>query len=110
MIGINTIVRITITMATISIPGPQTVPPSDPYLVMQNEKQMELEATTGARSPNPYEAVGRFVKAYYYYNLTSLYGDVPLTDALQGALNTTPAYTPQEQVFVYILNELDFRQ
>ena len=80
----------------------------DPYLVMQNEKQMELEATTrGTAALNPYEAVGRFVKAYYYYNLTSLYGDVPLTDALQGALNTTPAYTPQEQVFVYILNELD---
>src|SRR5580698_6899395 len=80
----------------------------DPYLVMQNEKQMELEATTrGTAAVNPYEAVGRFVKAYYYYNLTSLYGDVPLTDALQGALDTKPAYTPQEQVFAFILNELD---
>ncbi|HXB34972.1 MAG TPA: SusD/RagB family nutrient-binding outer membrane lipoprotein [Puia sp.] len=80
----------------------------DPYLVMQNEKQMELEATTrGTAAVNPYEAIGRFVKAYYYYNLTSLYGDVPLQGALEGALNTTPAYTPQEQVFAYILNELD---
>jgi Starch-binding associating with outer membrane len=80
----------------------------DPYLVMQNEKQMETEATTrGAAAVNPYEAVGRFVKAYYYYNLTSMYGDVPLENALEGALNTTPTYTPQEQVFAYILNELD---
>src|SRR5580692_2802126 len=80
----------------------------DPYLVMQNEKQMELEATArGTAAVNPYEAIGRFVKAYYYYNLTSMYGDVPLDGALEGALNTTPTYTPQEQVFAYILNELD---
>jgi hypothetical protein len=80
----------------------------DPYLVMQNEKQMELEATTrGAAAVNPYEAVGRFVKAYYYYNLTSMYGDVPSATALGGPLNTTPTYTTQELVFNYILNELD---
>jgi Starch-binding associating with outer membrane len=80
----------------------------DPYLVMQNEKQMELEATSrGTAALNPYEAVGRFIKAYYYYNLTSMYGDVPLATALQGPENTTPTYTPQEQVFAYILSELD---
>ncbi|HTR30652.1 MAG TPA: SusD/RagB family nutrient-binding outer membrane lipoprotein [Puia sp.] len=80
----------------------------DPYLVMQNEKQMEAEAKSrGAAAVNPYEAVGRFVKAFYYYNLTSLYGDVPLETALQGAVNTTPTYTPQEKVFAYILSQLD---
>ncbi len=36
---------------------------------------------------NPYEAVGRFINAYYYYNLTSMFGDVPLTDALQAPAN-----------------------
>ncbi len=65
----------------------------DPYLVMQNEKQMEMEAASrGAAAVNPYEAIGRFVKAYYYYNLTSLYGDVPMETALEGPKNTTPTY------------------
>lgn len=80
----------------------------DPYLVMQNVKQMDMETVSrGVAALNPYEAVGRFVKAYYYYNLTSMYGDVPLTEALEGPENTTPAYTPQEQVFAYVLSELD---
>ena len=69
---------------------------------------MEKEATKrGAADVNPYEAVGKFIKAYYYYNLTSMFGDVPQADALGGASNSTPAYTPQERVFLYVLNVLD---
>ncbi|MGZ3901840.1 MAG: SusD/RagB family nutrient-binding outer membrane lipoprotein, partial [Bacteroidia bacterium] len=80
----------------------------DQYLVIKNVVQMEQEATSrGASNVNPYEAVGRFIRAYYYYNSTSLFGDVPLTEALQASKNSTPAYTPQEQVFQYVLNELD---
>jgi hypothetical protein len=80
----------------------------DPYLVMKNVIQMEKEATSrGAAAVNPYEAVGRFVRAYYYYNLTSMFGDVPQTDALQGATDPAPAYTPQELVFKYALDQLD---
>ncbi len=80
----------------------------DPYLVLKNVAQMESEVTSrGAASVNPYEAVGRFIRAYYYYNLTSMFGDVPQADALEGTQNFTPTYTPQEQVFAYVLNELD---
>jgi len=80
----------------------------DPYLVLKNVVQMENEATKrGAAAVNPYEAVGKFVRAYYYYNLTSMFGDVPQADALGGAANATPTYTPQEQVFLYVLNILD---
>ncbi len=80
----------------------------DPYLVLKNVVQMENEATKrGAATVNPYEAVGKFVRAYYYYNLTSMFGDVPQADALGGAANSNPTYTPQEQVFLYVLNILD---
>lgn len=80
----------------------------DPYLVLKNVVQMEREAASrGAAAVNPYKAVGRFIRAYYYYNLTSMFGDVPLTDALQAPANSTPSYTPQAQVFHYVLNELD---
>jgi hypothetical protein len=80
----------------------------DPYLVLKNVVQMENEAASrGAADVNPYKAVGRFIRAYYYYNLTSMFGDVPLTEALQAPANATPSYTPQEQVFEYVLNQLD---
>lgn len=78
----------------------------DPYLVLKNVVQMEKEVQTrGGAAVNPYEALGRFIRAYYYYNLTSLFGDVPQAEALSGI--ATPAYTPQEQVFAYVLGELD---
>ena len=82
--------------------------PFNSYLVLKNVVQME-NAVVGvdAGHVNPYEAIGRFVRAYYYYNLTSLMGDVPQTQALEAQANPTPTYTPQEQVFEYILNELD---
>jgi len=80
----------------------------DPYLVLKNVVQMEKEATSkGVSDVNPYEAVGRFINSYYFYNLTSIFGDVPITEALEAPANTTPSYTPQEQVFQYVLNELD---
>ncbi|HXB95644.1 MAG TPA: SusD/RagB family nutrient-binding outer membrane lipoprotein [Puia sp.] len=81
--------------------------PFNSYIVLKNVAQMANEVTSrGGSKLNPYEAIGRFVTAYYYYNLTSLMGDVPLTQALS-ATTTTPSYTPQEQVFAYALNQLD---
>lgn len=80
--------------------------PFNSYLVLKNEQQMEAQVNSrGGAKVNPYEAIGRFVKAYYYYNTTSLMGDVPLTQALGNT--STPSYTPQEQVFAYVLNQLD---
>ncbi|HSZ84471.1 MAG TPA: SusD/RagB family nutrient-binding outer membrane lipoprotein [Puia sp.] len=80
----------------------------DPYLVIKNVVQMEKEVTSrGGAAVNPYEALGRFIKAYYYYNMTSMFGDVPQAEAVTTPINQTPAYTPQEQVFAYVLSELD---
>src|SRR5450432_1990901 len=47
----------------------------DPYLVLKNVVQMDLEAAKTLPAVNPYKAVGRFVQAYYYYNMTSFFGD-----------------------------------
>jgi hypothetical protein len=80
----------------------------DPYLVIKNIVQMEKEVTSrGGAAVNPYEALGRFIRAYYYYNMTSMFGDVPQAEAVTTPINQTPAYTPQEQVFAYVLSELD---
>jgi hypothetical protein len=80
----------------------------DSYLVMKNVVQMEQETISrGVSALNPYEAIGRFIRAYYYYNLTSLFGDVPQDQALEAGANSKPAYTPQEKVFKYVLDQLD---
>lgn len=80
----------------------------DPYLVLTNVLQMDKEITSrGGSKVNPYEAIGRFVTAYYFYNLTSMFGDVPLTDALQAPKISSPTYTSQETVFKYVLDQLD---
>jgi hypothetical protein len=94
---------------TLSVNSDGTSPgPFNSYLVLKNVDQMEKEVTSrGGAAVNPYEAVGRFIKAYYYYNLTMLYGDVPQADALNAPANSKPSYTPQEQVFLYVLNTLD---
>ncbi len=79
-----------------------------PYLVLKNVIKMDSEATaTGGPQLNAFEAIGRFVTAYYLYNMTSFFGDIPQAQALQGVLNQMPAYTTQAEVFKYVLSELD---
>lgn len=44
-------------------------------------------------------AVAKILKAYFYWNLTDRWGDVPYTEALQGADDFTPAYDTQESIY-----------
>jgi len=44
-------------------------------------------------------AVAKILKAYFYWNLTDRWGDVPYTEALQGNKNFTPAYDTQESIY-----------
>ena len=81
--------------------------PFNSYLALKNVVQMETEANKLFGNTNAYEAVGRFIKAYYFYNMTMLMGDVPLTQALQSPTILTPKYDSQESVFAYVLHQLD---
>lgn len=82
--------------------------PFDGYLVLKNVTKMEEETKkTGAADVNPYAAVGKFAKAYYFYNLSSLMGNLPMTEALQGIEIKTPAYDDQKTIFLQILTWLD---
>ena len=77
--------------------------------VLKNVDYMEKEAekTTGSNK-TPYHAIGKFLKAYYYYNLTSLMGDVPLSEANQGENGIfQPKYDSQKEVFLQILKWLN---
>src|SRR5580698_7483648 len=48
--------------------------PFNSYLAIKDVVQMENAADTLYGTTNAYEAVGRFIKAYYFYNMTMLMG------------------------------------
>ncbi len=76
---------------------------------LKNIDRMETEAiNSGAAKVNPYSAIGKFLKAYYYYNLTSLMGDIPMSEAVKGLEGVfSPKYDDQKEVFLQIIKWLD---
>lgn len=84
--------------------------PFDVYMnILKNVSQMEVEAQKSAgNDKTPYHAIAKFLKAYYYYNLTSLMGDVPMSEAVKALDGTLqPKYDTQKEVFLQILKWLD---
>ena len=53
------------------------------------------------------EGEARFFRAYSYYMITSLYGDVPLIVEPQSDITEKPASTPKNEIITFILNELE---
>ncbi|GAB3570205.1 SusD/RagB family nutrient-binding outer membrane lipoprotein [Spirosoma luteolum] len=78
------------------------------YTTLNNVLQMEKEAKkAGLADINPYSALGKFFRAYFYVNMTQRVGDLPLSSALAGNDNLTPTYDSQKAVYVQVLNWLD---
>jgi hypothetical protein len=65
------------------------------------EEAERLESST-------YKALGLFFRAYYFYELTMRFGDIPYSEALLGESDDiyTPVYDTQKEVFLGILDEL----
>ena len=60
------------------------------YGDLNNTLQMEAEARRLAGSDNnPYHALGLFLRAFFFVNMTEKVGDIPMTEAFQGLTNTT---------------------
>lgn len=77
------------------------------YSQLRNVTKMIEEAQ---RTEKPaFEALGKFFRAYYFYNLTLRFGDVPYSEALQGESGEVyaPAYDTQKEVFQGIIAELE---
>lgn len=77
------------------------------YGHLRNITKMTEEAEKiGASS---YIALAKFFRAYYFYNLTLTFGDIPYTESAMGESSAlyTPKYDNQKEVFVGILKELD---
>jgi len=79
-----------------------------PYSSLRNVTKMIEEA--GRINDNSYIALAKFFRAYYFYNLTLTFGDIPYNQALKGedqAGYMPPVYDSQKTVFQGILKELD---
>lgn len=78
------------------------------YATLKNVIKMEEEAIkAGAATVNPYSALGKFMRAYYFENMTKKVGDLPLTEALLGFGNSAPKYNTQKEIYVQVLKWLD---
>lgn len=78
------------------------------YTTLKNVLKMEEEAARiNLPAVNAYSALGKFLRAYFYYDMTMRVGDVPLSEALKGADNIFPKYDTQKEVFKQILLWLD---
>jgi hypothetical protein len=72
----------------------------DYYNSLKNVLKMEEEAKAyGGNDLNPYSALGKFFRAYFFTKMSLQVGDLPLTSALQGLDSLRPAYNTQKEVF-----------
>lgn len=69
-------------------------------LVLEN---LEAAGTSAAQ----FEAEAKFVRAYAYFNLVRLYGDIPLITSLTGPADTDAAYTRVASGDIYDLIQAD---
>jgi len=77
------------------------------YKLLRNVTKMQEEADKiGVKS---YSALAKFIRAYYLYNLTLTFGDIPYSEAAKGESNSIymPKYDSQKDVFIGILKELE---
>jgi len=76
------------------------------YSNLRNVEKMIQEAER--INDQTYVALGKFFRAYYFYNLALQFGDVPYSEALKGesAEIFSPKYDAQKDVFKGILAEL----
>ncbi len=79
------------------------------YTTLKNIVKMEEEATKafGKDEVNAYSAMGKFLRAYFFYSMSMRVGDLPLMEALKGLENTAPKYDTQKDVFKEIIALLD---
>lgn len=70
------------------------------YATLNNVVQMETQAISGGGgSLNPYAALGKFFRAYFFAKMSLEMGDIPMSQALNGQTTLTPKYDAQKDIF-----------
>ncbi|MFB9861657.1 SusD/RagB family nutrient-binding outer membrane lipoprotein [Rufibacter immobilis] len=79
---------------------------SDPLMNLEEViKSDDLDAKEGPVANQ--KAVAKVLKAYYFWNITDRWGDVPYSQALAGLNNFSPAYDTQESIYNSLFVLLD---
>lgn len=80
----------------------------DYYTTLKNVTTMETVAiNSGGAAINPYEALGKFFKAYFFSKMSLEMGDIPMSQALTGLNNLAPVYDTQKAVMIQSLAWLE---
>ncbi len=66
--------------------------------------QQIIEITEGNDLKTNKNAIARIWKVFIIHRVTDLFGDIPYNEAFAGDIE--PAYTPQEEIYLDMLNEL----
>jgi hypothetical protein len=77
------------------------------YGTLNNVVAMEKEAVKASGEENPYSALAKFFKAYFFIKMSMKVGDIPMSEALLGLDNVTPKYDSQKDVFKQSLQLLE---
>ncbi len=72
-----------------------------------NLNDYNIIQTNGTANGYPnHAAIARIMKAYQFLLLVDEYGDIPYSQALQGATNTTPGYDKAEEIYKDLIVQL----
>ncbi len=68
---------------------------------------MKMEQTALSQSKPEYLPIAKFFRAWYFLQLTQIFGDIPYSEALKGDENiSVPKYDKQQDIYLNILNDL----
>lgn len=79
------------------------------YTQLANVVRLETEAQRVGATAAPYLALAKFFRAYFFVSMTTMFGDIPMSQALQGPTdhNFAPKYDSQHDVYMQCLKLLD---
>lgn len=81
----------------------------DAYGALRDVNRMEVEAQKAGDLGAVYLSMAKFFKAYFFSRATTMFGDIPMSEAIRGEAedNFQPKYDTQEAVYVQVLNWLE---
>lgn len=76
------------------------------YLILQNFDYVAKASTSPQQ--NYFRAISLIMEVYLYHNLVDAYGNIPYSQALQGASQVLkPVYDPQQTVYEDLVSKID---
>ena len=75
--------------------------------VLGNLQLVEADAAEAGLSSNNVAALAKILKAKSFFELSSIWGDIPFSEALDGATYPSPGFDTQEEVFKGAVEILD---